>query len=208
MIRKTMDLINANTCAKFIPSTGQQHVLVMTAKPEGLDTSQFNYTQYDKKIVKLLACTGFSEYSYHQNANFDPKFGEKDGSSIAHELFHVLGRLHEHQREDRDDYITVHQENIEPGKCLVKKSFTTGFEDEMPKIRGLRPDIKYDHKSVMHYPPTYKDANGNVKIQFTAKNSEQFSKIDQVQPSDLQHITLYIGVSRSILTERSTIKLK
>uniref|UniRef100_A0A915DVJ4 Peptidase M12A domain-containing protein n=1 Tax=Ditylenchus dipsaci TaxID=166011 RepID=A0A915DVJ4_9BILA len=62
----------------------------------------------------------------------------------------------------------------------------------MPKIRGLRPDIKYDHKSVMHYPATHKNENGDVKVEFTAKNGEQFSLTDQVQPSDFQHInTMY-----------------
>uniref|UniRef100_A0A915EN42 Uncharacterized protein n=1 Tax=Ditylenchus dipsaci TaxID=166011 RepID=A0A915EN42_9BILA len=115
--------------------------------------------------------------------------------SLMVEIFsdHYIDRL---EALDTDVYIT---ENIylwprsSNGEHYIPYVFADNhfrFEDEMPKIRGLRPDIKYDHKSVMHYPPTYKDANGNVKIQFTAKNSEQFSKIDQVQPSDLQHINI------------------
>ena len=33
----------------------------------------------------------------------------------THELFHSLGRLHEHSRQDRDRYIRVHWANIIPG---------------------------------------------------------------------------------------------
>ena len=34
---------------------------------------------------------------------------------IAHEMMHVLGFFHEHVREDRNNYITVHDELIAPG---------------------------------------------------------------------------------------------
>ena len=32
-----------------------------------------------------------------------------------HTLFHVLGRYHEHQRPDRDEYVMVQWNNIEEG---------------------------------------------------------------------------------------------
>ena len=34
---------------------------------------------------------------------------------IAHEMMHVLGFFHEHVREDRNNYITVHEALIAPG---------------------------------------------------------------------------------------------
>jgi hypothetical protein len=37
------------------------------------------------------------------------KFG-----NILHEIMHTLGFIHEHSREDRDHFVTVHWENIEP----------------------------------------------------------------------------------------------
>ena len=44
-----------------------------------------------------------------------------DIKSIMHMLFHVLGRYHEHQRPDRDNYIHILQENIIPGNVLYSR---------------------------------------------------------------------------------------
>ena len=38
---------------------------------------------------------------------------------ILHELFHVLGRYHEHMRDDRDNYVQIHPENIYAGEMLI-----------------------------------------------------------------------------------------
>ena len=39
---------------------------------------------------------------------------------LTHELFHALGRLHEHQREDRDDYVKIMWDNIiEQCECTI-----------------------------------------------------------------------------------------
>ncbi|KAI6224739.1 Metalloendopeptidase [Aphelenchoides besseyi] len=56
---------------------------------------------------------------------------------------HALGVEHEHQRPDRDNYITVRYENVEAGRHsnfekLSKKYITT---------KGL----SYDYNSIMHY---------------------------------------------------------
>uniref|UniRef100_A0A915CUF1 Peptidase M12A domain-containing protein n=1 Tax=Ditylenchus dipsaci TaxID=166011 RepID=A0A915CUF1_9BILA len=72
----------------------------------------------EKKLLSFWAVTGRTVFPFQQKAFFDPEFDEEDSASIAHELFHVLGRQHEHQREDRDDHIIVM-----PGKFLLKKRF-------------------------------------------------------------------------------------
>lgn len=35
---------------------------------------------------------------------------------VMHELLHVLGFYHEHQRPDRDEYVSVDLDNVEPSK--------------------------------------------------------------------------------------------
>ena len=65
-----------------------------------------------------------------------------DDQSIFHELLHVVGLLHEHQREDRNENIEVHDDdniayhNLRQFQVL-KNAKTFGFE--------------YDAKSIMHY---------------------------------------------------------
>ena len=46
----------------------------------------------------------------------------------------------------------------------------------MLKILGLRPDIPYDYKSVMHYPFSYRDKDGNVKRLIEAKDGKEVKK--------------------------------
>ena len=76
---------------------------------------------------------------------------------LAHELGHVLGLTHEHQRRDRDRYI----------------AFPPGFLDSLPADR--KPDYSvnpndpprgeerpYDYQSLMHYSSNV-DGNGLVR---------------------------------------------
>ncbi len=61
----------------------------------------------------------------------------------VHELGHVLGFFHEHQRWDRDQCVTIHYENIKPGRA--------GDYDWVPKTNWLVSTLPYDYRSIMHY---------------------------------------------------------
>jgi hypothetical protein len=60
--------------------------------------------------------------------------------TIAHELGHAFGLIHEHQRSDRDTYVTINYENIEDGKS---HNFT--------RIVTSRLWTDYEFGSLMHY---------------------------------------------------------
>ncbi|XP_059145365.1 uncharacterized protein LOC131932473 [Physella acuta] len=68
---------------------------------------------------------------------------------LIHELGHVLGLIHEHQRHDRDKYVRVLLENVRnmsQERYQFSKLLTGSITDKT---------VKYDYTSVMHYGRNY-----------------------------------------------------
>ncbi|XP_060582502.1 protein SpAN-like isoform X3 [Ruditapes philippinarum] len=74
---------------------------------------------------------------------------------VVHEIGHALGFYHEHNRWDRDNYIKIHYENIEPGQ---NKSFV----QEKPENADF--DHDYDYLSIMHYGQYFFSKNKTRKL--------------------------------------------
>jgi hypothetical protein len=58
---------------------------------------------------------------------------------LVHELGHAVGMMHEHQRDDRDDFVIFHKNRV-----------TDDAEHYEVKDTGART-VRYDFQSVMHY---------------------------------------------------------
>jgi hypothetical protein len=69
-----------------------------------------------------------------------------------HELGHGFGLMHEHQRPNRDDYISIVPENIQPGDA----NFVI--------VPSNRAATEYDFDSITHYGPAFGSRNGNPTI--------------------------------------------
>jgi hypothetical protein len=86
--------------------------------------------------------TGFKS-GLHADINITAFWWRQGEWMPAHELGHVLGFHHEHARWDRDAYVTVHYENIKPGRA--------DDYDWIPKANWLVSSTPYDYYSIMHY---------------------------------------------------------
>ncbi len=74
---------------------------------------------------------------------------------IAHELGHAIGLFHEHQRADRDSYITALPRNSnDPEQFSVR--------DDLADLHA--PLTAYDFFSIMHYPRNAFSQNGQATI--------------------------------------------
>ncbi|HST84780.1 MAG TPA: Dot/Icm T4SS effector Zinc-dependent metalloprotease LegP, partial [Kineosporiaceae bacterium] len=74
--------------------------------------------------------------------------------NVIHEIGHTVGLWHEQSREDRDLFVTVHFQNIQPGMEHNFDQHITDGDD----LGG------YDYGSIMHYPRTAFSSNGQETI--------------------------------------------
>ena len=71
----------------------------------------------------------------------------------VHELVHSLGFMHEHTRPDRDDFISVNFDNIQPGKERKFERRRQGTSDFFEKGSVNTRNTPYDVLSLLHYAP-------------------------------------------------------
>lgn len=90
-------MFHTETCTKFEPNNGQNRTRIRFIKNQGCG-SAIGYRP--KQVEPLLVA--YSDYCLSVPG------------AIQHELFHVLGLFHEQCRPDRDDFIKVMWENIDP----------------------------------------------------------------------------------------------
>ncbi|XP_076060164.1 astacin-like [Oratosquilla oratoria] len=63
---------------------------------------------------------------------------------VEHELMHAIGFWHEHNRPDRDDYVTILWENVQQG-------LEYAFEKRVDGVNSIYVGEGYQYQSIMHY---------------------------------------------------------
>lgn len=112
---------------KFVPRTNEVEYVYFTGKTDaGNNTSHIGFRPGSRTEINITA------FWWREN-EWMP----------AHELGHVLGLFHEHQRWDRDQFIHVHFENIKPGRAHDY--------EWIARTNWLVTDLPYDYQSIMHY---------------------------------------------------------
>jgi hypothetical protein len=112
---------------KFVPRAKQKEYVNFTG-----NTNAGNNTSHD----------GFKK-GLRTDVNITAFWWRQEEWMPAHELGHVLGFAHEFQRWDRDQFVTIHYENIKPGRAADY--------DWIPKTNWLVTGLPYDYQSIMHY---------------------------------------------------------
>jgi hypothetical protein len=112
---------------RFIPRTSEVEYIYFTGETNaGNNTSHIGFKKGMRNDINITS------------------FWWRQGEwMIVHELGHVLGFFHEHARWDRDNYVTVHYENIKPGR--------QPDYDWVPRTNWIVTSSVYDYYSIMHY---------------------------------------------------------
>ncbi|GBM40203.1 Astacin-like metalloprotease toxin 1 [Araneus ventricosus] len=119
-LKAGMEHISSKTCIKFVPRTNER--------------------DYIKVFFGSGCYAHWGRIGGEQSVSLG--LGCHDIGTVVHELLHAVGFEHEHNRSDRDDYLTIHWENIDVG-------FEDSFEPLMPHEERLLTDFDFD--SVMLY---------------------------------------------------------
>ena len=102
--------------------------------------------------------------------------------TVLHELGHAIGFYHEHQRPDRDEYITVYRDNIVPG--LYDKGFATEKPSDIDSL-----GVEYDYESIMHYSPRAFSKDGSITLEAKGNNTINSFRSD-LSPLDILQTNL------------------
>jgi len=104
--------------------------------------------------------------------------------TILHEMMHLTGLWHEQMRSDRDEYIRVRMENVQPGKTSAKQLYKLMSEwvvEMYPQFKKLDSanwvtyGVRYDYRSVMHY---HKYAFGMLSDSITMETVDPSVQVD------------------------------
>ncbi|XP_060933420.1 meprin A subunit beta-like isoform X2 [Limanda limanda] len=148
VILKAFDQYRLKTCIDFTPWNGEKNY-ISVYKGSGCYSSVGNQQEGEQRL------------SIGKNCD---KIGK-----VEHEFLHALGFWHEQSRADRDDYVNIMWDRIEPGE---EYNFNT-YDDKISSALG----IPYDYGSVMHYSKT-SFSNGSEPTMVT-KNSSFMDVIGQ-----------------------------
>ncbi|ODM91057.1 Zinc metalloproteinase nas-7 [Orchesella cincta] len=114
-----------------------------------------------------------------QEMSLDP--GCMTMETIMHEMIHALGFDHEQCRPDRDRYVKINWENIEPERKEIFEKLTYA--------NGKTFDVPYNTKSIMHYSSYDFSSNGMPTI--LTKNGNIIDNRDEViQWTDIQKLMM------------------
>ncbi|KAI4815301.1 hypothetical protein KUCAC02_005450 [Chaenocephalus aceratus] len=157
-IHAAFKMISDVTCIRFTPHT-----------------TELNYIEFrnGKGCASYVGCVGGAQKLYSAPSC--------SVGNVCHEIIHALGLHHEHNRRDRDQYISVEWSNIMPGK-------RNNFEVK----QGDTQNLPYDLNSIMHYGEYYFSKDGSPTVLSKSSGVQigqrsHLSELDVLRLNSLYH---------------------
>ncbi|KAI8130492.1 hypothetical protein FF38_11865 [Lucilia cuprina] len=135
IIENAINEYHQRTCIRFVPRSNEQDYVSIVSGNSGCWSSVGRVGGKQEVNLQSPGCL------------------TKPGTAI-HELMHALGFLHEQNREERDSYVSIQYENIQPNAV-------SNFDRAAKTIAF---GVPYDYGSVMHYSANAFSTNGRPTI--------------------------------------------
>ncbi|KAL9955229.1 hypothetical protein ACROYT_G036521 [Oculina patagonica] len=129
-------------------------------------------------------CSSLIGYQANPSQTVSLGSGCEYRGTIAHEIMHLLGFYHEHTRQDRDQHITVYEDNIQTG---WGSEFTTRNQNNF--------GYSYDKHSLMQYGKTAFGNNGAVTMESKSDSDEKLGAVSHMDANDLGKINAFYTCS-------------
>ncbi|KAK6195406.1 hypothetical protein SNE40_000844 [Patella caerulea] len=161
LIKESMRVWEAATCIRF---------------RQAVDT--------DKNVVTIINGPGCSSHvgmiGGKQDLTLHVNCRKK--SIVVHELGHAIGMIHEHQRPDREEFVSLNEQNAMPGTESDFQQYSWDVIDSL--------GIKYDYTSIMHYGGTAFARDNGITIQtLDPRYQDIIGKATTISKTDIETVS-------------------
>lgn len=160
-VTNAMRVFEAKTCLKFKPHTTERNWLKFVRKDGCYSSVGRNYWRQGSQDVSLgIGCLG--------------------QSTVLHEIMHAIGFWHEQSRPDRDKYVEIFWENIDPDNAYNFNRYSHEHADVL--------GVGYDYNTIMHYGKYAFSMNGKVTMQAVGNSDLQLGQMNTLDATDIIQI--------------------
>ncbi|KAL6094738.1 uncharacterized protein ACO6RY_16088 [Pungitius sinensis] len=161
VINTALTSFHSRTCIRFVPR-GSENDYISIENGDGCYSSLGRIGGKQVVSINRQGCV------YH--------------GIVQHEVNHALGFNHEQCRSDRDSYVRINWENIDPQNAY-----------NFQKLDTNNLNTPYDYSSVMHYGRTAFSMNGMDSITPIPNASAQIGQRIDMSSWDIKRINILYG---------------